>query len=309
MDLVPLNSVIGLPGRRFFAGGSLAFVLAAWIVLGAVPALADEFAVGVVTEPVTSGSTTSPFVDGFQLAVDQSPDVSHPPDTEGGDHLGSMDVVMFVVDASLSPDELVTATMAPLNIDRVPIVVVDGPAALASLVGPVTDSGTVLIALSESGEPLLTQELLIFAGTDQDAMQLLLTDRVPGFEKAYFGAYGRSASPAAVRGYLAGRLVDLSVEATARDPFDSETIVAVLAQATGALPASPEIVGGDEGPVSLALPNPPQATASTIAAAQDGGAAVTDSLSRFSAAAFAALAVVTAAAAWLVRRMRLPSRD
>lgn len=74
---------------------------------GARPALAHEFALALVTP--TSGTSNqvldgSDVVDGFRLAVDQSPDMSHPPGAEAGDHLGGIDVDVSVVDGMRASD-------------------------------------------------------------------------------------------------------------------------------------------------------------------------------------------------------------
>jgi len=205
------------------------------MMVSAGPAFADVFTVGIVVDAATSEPGVATFMEGFQVAVDQSPDVSHPPNVEGGDHLGSMDVVMVVVDAVSEPDELVGAAVELVETNRVPILVVDVPPdVLMSLVGPVTASGTMVIAMSESDGTVSTQTPMIFLAADRDGTEALLTDRTPAFEEVFLAAYGRPSSPAAARGYLAGRLVDMSVEATDRDPSDVETLTIALADATSA---------------------------------------------------------------------------
>jgi hypothetical protein len=77
------------------------FGLVGWMALNVSGALADEFTVAIVISPMGSEVLSDEFMEGFQLAVDQSPDVSHPPNTEGGDHLGSMDVAFVVIDDRL----------------------------------------------------------------------------------------------------------------------------------------------------------------------------------------------------------------
>jgi len=197
-----------------------------WVVFSATPALADEFVVGIVVGQTTSDMPDSTFMDGFQLAVDQSPDVSHPAGVEGGDHLGSMDVVMVAVEGVTDPDRAVAAVVDLIERDGVAFIVADvSREVLASIIGPVTESGTMLIAMSDISEAEFPATLFFFAVSNQDQTALLLTDRTPVFEDAFVAAYGGPPSEAATRGYVAGRLVDVSVEATDRDPSNVEAIV------------------------------------------------------------------------------------
>jgi len=198
----------------------------AWVVV-ATFAFADVFEVGILLDPTTSDST---FMEGFQLAVDQSPDVSHPPGVEGGDHLGSMDVVMVVVDSaaglpeSPEPADFVTAAADLIGAGAAILVADVEPDVLSALFEPVTESPRMLFAMSDTGGAEFPETLFFFAATLRTGLETLLTDRTPAFEDAFFTAYDRSPSTAATRGYLAGRLVDLSVEATNRNPFDGQAL-------------------------------------------------------------------------------------
>jgi len=258
MDAAVLNIVpdYAIRRRRILVGCAVTLLVVAATMVGAGPALADEFTVGIVVDDGTSESSASTFMEGFQLAVDQSPDVSHPPDTEGGDHLGSMDVVLVVVDAASEPDGVLSATLDLVATSRAPILVVDVPSeVLLSLIGPVTDAGTMLIAMSGTAVDVAIQTPLLFLAEEQDGYPGLLNDRVPEFEDAFAAAYGRSASASAARGYIAGRLVDISVEATDRDPSDSETLAAALAGALGTPAPAPDVIAEDQ--VQVGIPESP----------------------------------------------------
>jgi len=248
MDAVPLNTNDTPSRRRGLAWGFAAVVATAWTMLAAPPASADEFAVGIVVESSASDSDTSVFMDGFQLAVDQSPDVSHPPGVEGGDHLGSMDVVMITIGGDLEGDELLSAVVELVEADRVPIIVVDATAdILGSLVDVAVASGTMLIVLSDVGGES-TNSPLVFDATDRKRTERLLTDRALTFTDAFFANFGRPPSPTATRGYIAGRLVDISVEATGRDPSDTNTLASALANATATGGDSSSSVAGTQAP-------------------------------------------------------------
>lgn len=249
MHLSPSNNsrLDATPQRRNRSTLVLVFAAFAWMILSASPAFADEFKVGIILDPATSDST---FMEGFQLAVDQSPDVSHPPGVEGGDHLGSMDVVMVVVDDVTGPDGLLAAANRLVEGEGVAIVVADiSPDALRAIVGPVTESGTMLLDLSNvRGDDLPDTPLMLMVG-NQDGTDALLTDRTPTFQDAFVAAYGHTPSEAAVRGYIAGRLVDAGVEATDRDPSDTGTLAKGLA-ATAGLPVEQTAGGQPESPTT-----------------------------------------------------------
>ncbi|NOX30046.1 MAG: hypothetical protein GXP35_08375, partial [Actinobacteria bacterium] len=208
--------------------------IAAIVVIGASPALADEFAVGILIEPGLEGSDGVAFMQGFQLAVDQSPDVSHPPGVEGGDHLGSMDVVFVIADGIGAADGIVGAALDMTDTEQLPIIVAHvSNEALATIIGLTTDSETVLIAASNADAGDFGESVFLFAIDGGTAAIALLDDRQPGFRGAFLAAYGFEPTPPAMQGYLAGRLVDIGVEATDRDPYDTETLMAALHSAVG----------------------------------------------------------------------------
>lgn len=203
----------------------------AWTVLGGAPVLAHEFTVGIILDPKETRS--SAFMKGFQLAVDQSPDVSHPPGVEGGDHLGSLDVLMTVRDGAKRPDQFASAALDLIERKGASIIVADvSPDALAALLGPVAESETVLIAMAGPDEVGVPPARFFFAADRQAGADVLLNDRKPRFARAFMAAYGRQPSAAAARGYIAGRLVDIGVEATDEDPSDEKTLIPALVAAT-----------------------------------------------------------------------------
>ncbi|MFV2000118.1 MAG: DUF3995 domain-containing protein [Acidimicrobiia bacterium] len=265
MDAAVLNIVpdYAIRRRRILAGCAVTLSAVAAMMAGAGPAFADEFTVGVVVDDVTRDSSATTFMEGFQLAVDQSPDVSHPPNTEGGDHLGGMDVAMVVVYAASEPDGILSATLDLVTTSRAPILVVDVPPdVLLSLIGPVTDAGTMLIAMSDTAVDVSIQTPLFLFAEEQDGLAHLLTDRVPVFEDAFIAVYGAPPSASATRGYIAGRLVDISVEATDRDPSDSETLLVAMRGALDASAAAPDVVVEDQAQVEI--PESPRDNGSSV---------------------------------------------
>jgi len=210
--------------------------------------------VGIVVDSPSSEPSESAFMEGFQIAVDQSPDVSHPEGIEGGDHLGSMDVVFVVINGASTEVELLEDVAELLDRDAMAIIVTDvSPDALQTLLGPITEAGVMLISTADDAGSGILATTLFFDAAAVDTARALLTDRVPTFEDEYAAIYERPAPPAAARGYIAGRLVDIAVEATDRDPFDVQTLAEALAAA--GTPPSPEaeVVGAD---ADTAAPTP-----------------------------------------------------
>ncbi len=204
-----------------FAAFTVSIVLAS-------AAAADEFEIGVLLDPDGAEPASAAFVDGFVLAVDQSPDVSHPPGAEGGDHLGGMDVVVIVDDRA----GVILRDPAP------PIIVADAsPDRLAEIAALAATTAAMLIVVSDGADIDMVSSPGLFVG-DLDRLEPLLRDRPQPFEAAFVAAYGRAPTAAATRGYLAGRLVDLGIEATDRDPSDHEALVATLVAAGRSAPVA-----------------------------------------------------------------------
>ncbi len=183
------------------------------LAVGAEAARADEFRVGVV-----AGPDRDRFVAGFRVAVDESPDVGHPPGVEGGDHLGGMDVMVAVA----SDGDEVAST---------PIVVGPDPDLLAPLAG----TGPALLAVTRQPRPTDG----VFTVT-ADEVHHLLSDRTPELATRLQSG-GGPVDDVVVAGYLAGRLVDLAVSATARDPSDTDKVRAAWEAAVHRATASPSV--------------------------------------------------------------------
>jgi len=301
MDAVSLDTNATPSRSRGLAWGFAALVATAWTMLAAPPASADEFGVGIVVESSVSDSDISAFMEGFQLAVDQSPDVSHPTGVVGGDHLGSMDAVMITIGGELQGDELLSAAVELVETDRVPIIVVDATADIVSSLADVAvASGTMLIVLSDVGGGS-TNSPLVFDAADRQRTERLLTDRALTFTDAFFANFGRLPSPTATRGYIAGRLVDISVEATGRDPSDTNTLALALANATATGGDSSSGVAGTQAPAkpsgSASGDTAPPTTPET-----QGEATQADTERRNAPALVLAVGAAVAIVAWLAQK-------
>jgi len=212
-----------------YARVAVGLVVLAWAVVGATPALADEFTVGVVLESPVSDPT---FMDGFRLAVDQSPDVSHPAGVEGGDHLGSMDVAIIVVDSARGQDEIVAAMRDLVSDDGATIIVTDvsSETSAAVVASPIGSEAFVVVVGDSTLTDVAATPGFFVVGPEQ--MEAVLANQAPPFPDAFVTRYESRPSPAATRGFVAGHLIDIAVEATDRDPSDIETLTAALVTAT-----------------------------------------------------------------------------
>lgn len=157
-------------------------------------------------------------MDGFRLAVDQSPDVSHPPGEDAGDHLGAVDVELIVVEDAAQPDVALRAALDLIEQQGVAIIIADLPAAvLETIFDPITQSETVLIATSSTDDTEFPATARFFGMEVQGDVNGRFLQNDEAFMAAFREAYGQTPSYAAARGYLAARLIDIAVETTSGD--------------------------------------------------------------------------------------------
>lgn len=206
---------------------SIAFML---IVLGsgllaAGSALADEFELSIA---LGEDVDESEFMAGFQLAVDESPDVSHPAGREGGDHLGAIDVVFTVAVRGFDDGAVGAVTDAGF-----PITVVDISSEKFDGAEQVSAPDGMFIIFVDGVPPELPQSTGLFAVSRKMAAATAASLSA-SFEADFAAAYGRPPSADAARGYAAGKLIDIAVGATDRDPTDAATLRRTLDAAIGA---------------------------------------------------------------------------
>lgn len=162
--------------------------VAAW----AGPAFAHEVPVAVLVPDGRDG-----FRDGFDLAVDESPDVSHAPGAQAGDHLGGIDVELTYVRA----DEQANAARAA---GRAQVVVVNAGGQSTDVLRAARDFKRAFVV--SAGAQLAAQPgwVVLVDAPPQNA-------RREAFEARFRGAYGRRATAAAARGYDAAKVLDQAV--------------------------------------------------------------------------------------------------
>ena len=292
-----------MPSQR---GGSLgrrvAALLAAVVVVTSAgwagvarPAFAHEFTLALVTP--TSGTANGPngseVVAGFRLAVDRSPDVSHPPGADAGDHLGGVDVDVAVIDGT-QPAAAAEAVRQRLATGLTAVVVIAADPTARAVSRELKGSPVVLVTGAGAG-----------GSARAGAGGLVLTQRAAppfrsgvaaGVAAAFEEQYGRDFSAAAALGYDAGRLLDAAV-ARADGVEDPDSVVAAAAE-----------VDADDGLVSSDVSTSERATgeptsARTPAAATDRG---WGRLLTVAALGAGLLALAAGTTGWRVRRRWRP---
>lgn len=223
-------------------------------LLAAGSASADEFELSIeLGEDVDE----SEFMAGFQLAVDESPDVSHPAGREGGDHLGAIDVAFTVAVRGFDDGALGAVTDAGF-----PITVVDISSEKFDGAEQVSAPDGMFIIFVDGVPPELPQSAGLFA-VSREMAAATAASLSASFEADFAAAYGRPPSADAARGYAAAKLIDIAVGSTDRDPTDVATLRSTLDSAIGA-----ESTG-----TTTATPAP--ASAPATAAAQEPEASAT----------------------------------
>ena len=179
--------------------GLLRPVLLALAVLAGTSSAAAAHEVGVVLVVPREDPAT---FQGFRLAVDQSPDVSHAPGAAAGDHLGAIDVDVRTVEASNRGTGAGTVARAMSRGAQVLVVAPD----------PDDDRVTreILSRLSARERLIVVSRAV---PVDAPVPMVGLRDlraaaierrRLARFERAYARRPGRRPDAAARRGYAAG---------------------------------------------------------------------------------------------------------
>lgn len=212
---LPLTYFVRSPKPTLITGLT---VLLGVLILGARPALAHEITVAtVIAAAEGTGTDPAAVVDGLRLAIDQSPDVGHAATSDGGDHLGGIDVELTVFDDLASPAEAEDAARSAVA-DGAGIVVVLGDsatlAAASAAVPP--EQGFLVAVLAGPGEldATLTLPVLRQVGA-------LDTEAARAFSASFEATFGRSPSESAALGYDIGQLLDVLLETSGSMPDTS----------------------------------------------------------------------------------------
>ena len=230
--------------RRLLAASAAAAV---GLLAAAPAARAHRVGLVVVAPP---DAPAGDAVDGFRLAVDQSPDVSHPPGPGAGDHLGGIDVEVTVVERGERPADA-GRRVARLVSSGARLVVVLPPATVSREIVPrIRVDGVLIVAAGTRAalpkKPALPVVLLGDRPLDRDDR-----GRLARFEQAFARRYARTPSRAARSGYNAARLLDRVLARLGEGPFTGQALSTAVARAAGALVTAratvvPAVADGDD---------------------------------------------------------------
>ena len=234
--------------RRWPVGPALLSVLF-WLV--PTPASAHEFLI-VVVEAGPAASTDAGR--GFRLAIDQSPDISHPPGEDGGDHLGGIDVDVVTVDAR-SGDRATRQGVARALDEGASVVVVLSDSRDVMPVADVAAGRTRLVIAATPPQASVSRAhvvaLLARPPESQDR------ERVDSLAVAFTEVFGAPPTDAAMRGYDAGVLLDELVGDLGDTLVPGDRLSAALGAASSRLVGSTPELGrsapstGDRGEAIL----------------------------------------------------------
>lgn len=248
----------------------------------APPASAHEFTVVVVSarsaESVDAGR-------GFRLAVDQSPDVSHAPGADAGDHLGGVDVELVAVDGG---EDSGTADRVGDLLDEgaSAVVVLLVPSAADAIAAAAAERDKLALVVADGGPSRIRNESLLLRPRDAGNVDEV---GVAAATTAFREAFGTESTPAALLGYDAGRLLDVSVARVGHMLRPTEPLIAAALAGDAELTSSRVVAaGGNEG----------------VEAGARAGGESGDGLDIGRSAALAAAALVAAGAVGVMVRRR-----
>lgn len=188
----------------------LLVVLAAASLFHAPAAVAHEFRVTVI---VADGPAGDEAWAGFRLAVDRSPDVSHPSGVESGDHLGGVDVELELLRAGRVGRDLETELRASLSRGSSIVVLIGSDETSgAARVGNVVAAADAVVVASGFETTLPAGSIVMMPRRSDDP-----AGPAADVEAAFAAAHGRAATQSVLAGYDAAALVDTLVAELGHD--------------------------------------------------------------------------------------------
>lgn len=217
------------------AGGGRSGVAAAVLlaaIVGETPALAHEFQV-VIVEADSQQSIDARR--GFRVAVDQSPDVSHPPGQDGGDHLGGIDVDLLSLDVTSTGQQAA---------DRMARLLDDGASAVLLLTEHPAVEAIIEAAVARS-TLVLSGTLSPPGGATGPRIDLRLKPpeernpvRTESFTAAFRDAYQVAPTDAALLGYDVGLVLEALVRQVGEELGSTARVMTAARSASSDLVAS-----------------------------------------------------------------------
>ena len=220
--------------------------------MAAPPVAAHEIGVVLVAPPTADGATRAPSLDGFRLAVDESPDVSHPPGADAGDHLGGIDVDLTVVRPREDREVAVQVGRAVTDGARVVVMFrrssgVQGRRLTGEVIEQVRSSAPLIVVAG--GRDAVPERPVLPVVLLRDRVRSRIDrDRLARFERRFARRHGRASGRAARVGYDAGRLVDRLLAQLGEGSFRQDAIVAAARAAGRSLVgATTQVVRAEAG--------------------------------------------------------------
>ena len=215
----------------------VAFVAFSWSA--APPASAHEFTVVVVSSPSAESVDAGR---GFTLAVDQSPDVSHAPGPEAGDHLGGVDVELVAIEDG---GRRGTADRVADLLDdgATAVVVLSVPSAADAIAAAAAERDKLALVVGDIGASSIRSPSLLLRPRDAGNVDEV---SVAAATTVFREAFGDGPTRAALLGYDAGRLLDMIVARVGHVLRPTEPLIAAARAADPELTSSRVIEGGDD---------------------------------------------------------------
>lgn len=225
-------------------------IVAATLWVGAPPAMAHEFKV-VLVESDTE--TAADARRGFRLAVDQSPDVSHPPGEEAGDHLGGVDVDIVSVQGA-SPS-VAAEVRSLLDAGASAVVVLAGGSGADAAIASARARNKLVLAIGATASPTAAPGLVVLRGGSPSDER-----RFAAFVEAFAETTGSDPTEAAALGYDAGMLLDALVRGLGEDLTPGANLAAAVNAASDQLVLAKLDVVPDVAPTPMSADEPPPGT-------------------------------------------------
>lgn len=206
------------------SSAAVALMAVSWS--SARPAFGHEFTVVLVS----GGSPDSEDARrGFELAVDQSPDVSHAPGTDAGDHLGGVDVEVVAIEDGES--RVAINRVAGLLDDGVSaVVVLLAPSIADAVASAAADRDTLSVVVADRPRSTSRSGSLLLRPRDPRSINERGAARATA---ALQEAFGEEPTRGARLGYDAGILLDKIVDRVghALQPTEAVMTAALAADA------------------------------------------------------------------------------
>lgn len=197
-----------------------------------MPAQAHEFVLVAVAPTEASDARA-----GFQVAIDESPDITHPPGQEAGDHLGGVDVYVITVESSVEGASTPQRVEELLDRGASAVVVLAETPFAAGVANAAADRGKLAVLIAPAESDSLPAGVILLRPRHEPA-----DAAAEAFNERFAAAYGRKPRNEGARGYDVGRLLESLVAEGGEDLAPRRQLVAAARSAGGLLASRVEVV-------------------------------------------------------------------